>query len=390
MGYLLISIAIIILLLSIFFLAVAIYKTYKKKFPTKLRWVISTLAIASAGVLALGGYFSLLTPKTLPEIVEAVFGKTELTSEVSSAEHKMATEEKMYRLLGGLPFILSSEWVYYIQDVVLYKMNISTEQRTSINNDSSEVLLVADDWIYFIGNDNKFYRVRTDGTDKTSLLGREVLSATLFDGTIYFLASKHDTTMSSLYLHTIRTDGTDEKCISDTEMTEYKIADGWIYFVDNKNELVSKMKLDGSLEDGIYKGKAEKLTVVDKKVFFIKTDFPKGLYQMSIHGDEVKNLYECGVIDDLSNFVVDQNTIYFATLDGKNRGVNKLNLDGYGEITNIFDKSDGEILELIGDWIYFRDIGCFYKIKTDGKEVEELFHTLTNGFRRVFRYQSLY
>jgi len=109
---------------------------------------------------------------------------------------------------------------------------------------------VEDGWVYYTvsssrSHDDKLYKVRTDGTDKTLLLECRIGCMNVSGNWIYY--SNNDIG-KGVYLYRIRTNGTENTQLSDINTHWINIANDWVYFCSRKDLVFDmyKIKTDGT------------------------------------------------------------------------------------------------------------------------------------------------
>ena len=96
----------------------------------------------------------------------------------------------------------------------------------------SRQVILADGWVYYIGNEaptgngrEYIYRIKNDGTGNEKLLDQTVYYFDLADGWIYYNSHFTDGHLSKMKI-----DGTQQQKISDELIPEFKVFGDWIHY----------------------------------------------------------------------------------------------------------------------------------------------------------------
>lgn len=243
---------------------------------------------------------------------------------------------------------------------------------------SKSSLVEPDGWVYYFNPDG-IYKIRENCEDKTLVLNKTVFKFQIYKNRIYYITYKEGaSTYYSIY--SCKTDGSDDRLVCDTpfEVYSYKrmqIVDDWIYVgIEKDAENINQYKL----------------------------------YRVKIDGTETEKISHDE--DDLWDYSIDGDWIYYETLiiqeDEGGLQLWRMQLDGtnkqqvmqgfgmaidYTETEIFYVDLDDDILyavpyfstekrkvaetgcivwfvKVIDDWVYYRDAGDFYKVRTDGSD----------------------
>ena len=117
---------------------------------------------------------------------------------------------------------ITSDWIYYHteddyysnDDVETYRVSLDGSDKEKINDNWSEDINIADEWIYYSnGDDNyKIYKSRTDGAEKKKINNDNSTNTTLIGEWLYYF---NEDDKGRLYR--IKTDGTERHIVSTQE-----------------------------------------------------------------------------------------------------------------------------------------------------------------------------
>jgi len=114
-------------------------------------------------------------------------------------------------------FAIDNGWIYYSNaedNDSLYKMDLTGENITKLNNEYSSNINVELDYVYYtdFNGDNSLYKIKTDGTDKTLVSPEAFGLENLHNGYIYYSKRMHDGR-----IYRMKTDGSENELIIDSE-----------------------------------------------------------------------------------------------------------------------------------------------------------------------------
>ena len=153
------------------------------------------------------------------------------------------------------------DWFYYAcGSDGIYKINSDGTQNTKINDDYSDSVQVYNDWLYYYDCDNvELIKTRLDGSERTVVLAGVTAGHITVEGDwiycliydlIYF-SKRYEADESfnqdeCWRLIRIRTDGTEETSLVDGFAGSPSIIGDWIYYLDGYSNIF-KIRKDGTV-----------------------------------------------------------------------------------------------------------------------------------------------
>ncbi len=262
-------------------------------------------------------------------------------------------ETETLRGIGGRYINVVNGWIYFANSSI-NKMRTDGSRfqeiqdthpffaTTEIERSETWGMIVAGDWIYYIGGnesnyDNELYRIRTDGTHKAKVVNGNCIDFRIDDDWIYYTI-RRDGEYECYRMHA---DGSEKMRLEDTEDLGLGIIGDWLY-----DDGGYRIKIEtGETEEII--SQASSLHISDGWIYYyIYDDIPEnngsgfeiGLYKMKTDGTDNK-LLVCfdmvgGVIIDAIESVTDD--WVYLSLDGsdgmiRTDGTDFREFDLYGE-----------------------------------------------------------
>jgi len=294
-----------------------------------------------------------------------------------------------------LALVLSLVMLNAPADVIdaLEKISPAAETVAYGNSNNRGYAAKKDGWIYYTANDDCFYKVREDGTQKMKLSDKRASYINIIDGWIYcnYVHDVHNANKFGFYK--MRTDGSEETLVFDDFATFVNVSDGWIYYGDNYGETdkrtgIYKVRLDGSgkkqLTSGVY---PFYLNVSGDMIYYIGEAYSYGEFDVSSYGDLYgvrtdgkgnKLIYKAEEVGGIGGINVVGEWIYYAEKAGN---LCKMRTDGTEKTVLKAGEAispDGNYVNVAGGWVYYEgdyydgDYGvsprALYKIRTDGTE----------------------
>ena len=222
----------------------------------------------------------------------------------------------------------------------IYKIKTDGTGKAKVSNDSASSLVLADKWIYYANNSdhNKLYRINVDGTGRIEMTK---------DGVKYINASTSGIYYSNIIdggkLYYIGFKGKGNKKLSDESASYINVVGNSIIYRNGALKIV-KINSDGT----------GRTVIQEEKVSFVKADNEGKVY--------------CSVQSD-------------------NRSIYSVNQNG-GSSTKIF-KTSTFYAEPLGEWIYFIEgdkdnhntyYSCIYRVKKDGSGLQQLSVEMADEF----------
>ncbi|MBB6216563.1 hypothetical protein HNQ80_002665 [Anaerosolibacter carboniphilus] len=273
----------------------------------------------------------------IDEIIALFTGQvSENNNSNSLKSNNSAAANNTNKITNGRFAVQQGEWIYYVTrdkfTFKLYKMKDDGSDKTSLKNERTSGIVVAGDWIYFPhGADSNLYKIKTDGTDLTKLSDDKAQYISVYNGWIYYCNRSDE-----YKLYKIKTDGTQRTKVSDDDSSYITVAGDWVYYSTGSSH--------------------------NSKIYRIKTD-----------GTSKEIINENGVRE----FKVDGEWIYY--IDTSNNrfygDIAKMKLDGSQK--TIITKTYAFDIRVSGDWVYYTqydeskksdDGGAIYKVKKDGSD----------------------
>ena len=228
------------------------------------------------------------------------------------------------------------EWFYYANSNDygrLYKMRADGTERQELYMRECQNINIVGDWVYFtyivVNAESGLYKIRKDGTEETLIYAAsnptDIMNPVVIGEYVYF-AAKVLTENNKANICRIRTDGTEMAIIRAFVSTEsynnvisMYVDDGWVYFLDGDN--IRKIRTDGTEETKL------------------------------------------GVTAE--SFIVHEDWIYYKSIENS---LNKIKTDGTGNLLLKENQYMSMVINAVGDYVYFTDIGGISRIKNDGTE----------------------
>jgi len=249
--------------------------------------------------------------------------------------------------------------------------------------------IIQSDWIYYRGEDNGIYKIRTDGTKQTQISElRHDYPIQVVGDWIYFVGSSEGGVYEGL--HRIRTNGndimpiytySDDDYSRDMFIQRFYVVGEWVYFImlepQSGFEILYKIRTDGTNETLMIDGEYDSFSISDGWIYFKHYNTR---YRMKLDGSEREQLQPLPQIKSNSQIIGDW--IYYVVLDDSwnYAGLARVRIDGTEEMT-ITTNRVGEF-NVVGDWIYYSNISdnrALYKIRTDGTGNIKLDDTILYG-----------
>lgn len=222
------------------------------------------------------------------------------------------------------------------------KLNLSV-----VNSDNvvtGEIVYEDNEWIYFKDECDKYklYKIRKDGTEKTKVIDTDVYVQIIKEGWIYYLDSSK--------LYKIKTDGTNKVQMVNENIENLKVIEEYIYYVNYSTKTLSRINMYSNQYQKLTNDKIQYFFTVDKDwIYYSNGSDGSKLYKIKMDGTNRTKLndqmtYEINIIDSY---------IYYSTRDSKNIGsFFKIKTDG-SDKQALSSNSLASQLKVIGEWIYF-------------------------------------
>lgn len=253
---------------------------------------------------------------------------------------------------------IQGDWIYYTGDSEgIYKIKTDGTENMRIRKERSMSINVVGDWIYYRGGTN-IYKIRADGTENT-LVCDDFIDTMYVVGERIYYSCRNDNGR----LYKIRTDGTEKVLLNDEGASILSIDSDWIYY-KKEGGGIYKIRTDGTGRIKVTDYDCYYTNIIGDWIYFSNTDDGKKLYKIGANGTNAIKIND----DECWNLNVAGDWIYYEN-ESDNGYLYKVKTDGTEKI-KLNDCKSFEI-NLAGDWIYYRnssDSNNFYKMKTDGSE----------------------
>ncbi len=261
---------------------------------------------------------------------------------------------------GGL-FAESNGVVYFansFDDDTLYCMNSDETNIKKISSAQISNLLVAGDYLYFFqlgtsGNTGlgsvraprSFNRCRLDGSKSASVVRETVIKAQLVDNTLYMLASGDN----GSYFFRIETNGSDRTALADYIINPAACYNGLIYYNGTVSDhYLYSLNPKGDIVTPVLEYNMWNPVVYNGYVYFMDLNNDYRLCRYNLGGDSVEILAK----DRVQAFNVGSGYVYYQTM-GENAGLYCMLCDGsqsiqlaYGEFCDI---------SMTSQYVYFKN-----------------------------------
>jgi hypothetical protein len=223
------------------------------------------------------------------------------------------------------------------------------------------------DWIYYgDGYNNKIYKVKMDGTNRTKLSDHEGYYINVLNGWVYYVdySDKHKVCKMKI-------DGSKKTQLTTDASSQIHVIGDWIYYNNQKG--IAKMKTNGSCKTQLNYDSAEYINVVGDWIYYFNdaSDISeRGIFKIKTDGSDRAELSEDG-----SSINVAGNWIYYLNKEDNNK-LYKMKTDAT-EKTKLTSYTIN-IINVVGDWIYYEydnnNKQAFAKMKTDGTNETDLIY----------------
>lgn len=264
---------------------------------------------------------------------------------------------------GGLVAV-QGDWVYFRSNEggSLYKGNLSGSVNGAriISTDAAWFINVSGDYIYYSNRDdnNRLYRIRTDGSDRLPLTNGGAWFATLIGDWIYYI-SEND----QYHIYKISTDGSGKIRISDDAAWFINVVDDWIYYINrSEEEAIYRIKTDASENTRITDYAACCVNIHDGWIYHINQSENRYLYRIRLDGSDAEEL-----TDHPAWFVnVKADWIYYVN-EEDNFTLHKISLNDGRRIK--LNSEPARYTNVIDGWVFYLDHAeedGVYKVRLDG------------------------
>lgn len=270
---------------------------------------------------------------------------------------------------------LSSRWDYLVvgNDIYFLCWDASTQTQKLRRGSFTDILnnidkfVISDNHIYYINHEDKcIYKADMDGKNIIKITSDTTKSLNIANGWIYYA-----NTSDNNKLYKITTDGKDKSKVADVK-SDYaiNIAGGKLFYVETNEKFETYvMNKDGSAKSKSLIYKAASFTSEDNEHYYVNTE-DSSIYKTDSDGNNIINLNQITI----QNIQISNGWIYYSNLNDNNK-LYKMKTDGSSN-TKVSDSSSGDF-KLSGEYLYYANVSdnnYIYKIKTDGTENSKFFY----------------
>ena len=233
------------------------------------------------------------------------------------------------------------------QNNKIYKMSLDGKELRVINdnnfNDNCQTIYVANNRVYYIGEDYNIYSMDLEGGDRKLVSSNETGYIGITDKYILYNNYPENPQSQTDYVtYIMNIDGTNSRIINGQRIYNANIVGDEIYYVNGDNSEIHKIDINGENDTLVYKSPA---------------------YNMNINGDYIYYL----------NYKNED-----ADSDDEPVCIHRVKVDGTEHQIVCEMKNYSSFIDIAGDWIYYTDHdddGYYINlIKTDGSETVSLYN----------------
>jgi len=297
-------------------------------------------------------------------------------------------------------------WIYYANpddNMTLYKVRTDGTGKLKLSYDQANNINVINGWIFYYDLKGNLKKVKTDGTlTKTLISNVSVNSYIVIDDKADWIYYRKYIKSSTPYyeIHRIRrndlrTNGYDDQTIvggltdddeTNDSVNAFYLKDNHLYYTTQDESQIRKINLDDvNIKNGINQNQAydivldapsKSMQLVGRYIYVINPNdefiykIPYWYNNFTYDGlAPINNNWVESTSHESTLHVTEDGWIYFTKQ--KDRGLYRI--DKYGKNEELLITSPARNVNIINDWIYYRDPsnGNYYKIRTDGKYHQE-------------------
>ena len=195
-------------------------------------------------------------------------------------------------------------WIYYSKTNMgdpLYRMRLDGSDNMVVSDDYCWFPNIVGEWLYYMKpEDNKVYKMKTDGTQKSVIYPELEVNSVLIDNGIMFLDS-----VKQYEYHIVNLETNEIKTFKTGVRNMYPVifSDGWLYFnnidysTGKMTNSIYKMKYDSTKITMIYKTNQPQnsnfyINVIGDWVYFPNQEDNFYLYRMKTNVSNLQKLYK--------------------------------------------------------------------------------------------------
>lgn len=270
-------------------------------------------------------------------------------------------------------------WIYFtdlMNGSKLSKMREGMEQVIKLNDELSTNINVVGDWVYYINQEQYIYRVKTDGSDKQKIgdVKTSYWSNLIVENeTVYFISSEEGNR-----LYRINSDGSGLKRLNNSITVKFTIEGDWVFYSKIKTLFsedipeveIRKVYKNGASDTLIISGGGFNLIAHEGWLYYTTLNNNNRLYRVRYDGKDNTRISD----DEVSQLNLSGNRlVYSTTTEGV---LISCEFDGRESHVLTSAANAGEIVGIIGEWIYFMrsDLGGrTFRMKVDGSGMQKAY-----------------
>ncbi len=269
------------------------------------------------------------------------------------------------------------DWVYFVgSDFRLNKMRSDGSDKETLLPDHVLNLNVVGEWIYFVNmsDNDKLYKVKIDGTQKTKLTDFGVDKIHVVGDWIYYQKGFFE---SAIYK--IKTDGTQNTRITADKCSYINVEGDWIYYTAGSDFYAYRIKTDGTQKSQLHPYfRGYHLTVEDGVAYCLPYNGDELFSTVKVDGTNHWGVPEVENVQFMC-LNISNGWIYYVKFNhmaNSRAFICKMNLSNLEEVElrEVQVEVVNLYLNVVGDWIYFpndADQDQMYRLKTDGSVLEK-------------------
>ena len=281
----------------------------------------------------------------------------------SSEELKAYTSRNGANIATGGIAVLGGSASYYSD---LNKSGHLTGTRNGLlAEDKAAYLNLADGWIYYVnGSDNnRIYRIKTDGSDRTRLTDDAAGMLHLAGNRLFF---QNRTEGGGLYSTAL--DGSGKRRITPDLAPSFMVYEGYVYYRnDSEGGALYRSSIDGFEQLALTGAATSCVTVYDGHVYYINSGADGRIYRIPTAGGTATAVTSASAAE----YTIAGGNLFFR--GDTQTGVYRCGASG-GSVTKLTD-DDGAKLSVVGSTIYFVNYSKgskLYTMTTSGGSMTEV------------------
>lgn len=246
---------------------------------------------------------------------------------------------------GGLYLNIDSNRIYYLDELSKSIISIKTngeDKKIVLENVDLKQFTVKDGWIYYFENSN-FYKIKTNGKNKTKLSEEDIINYQIEDNIIYYSYEKEE----KIKIAKMKTNGKNIKIIDEEAGLQFFLVGNEIYYIkENYN--------------------------------YDNYEYNYELYKIKTNGNSKKSITKIEGQINTDTINADNNNLYYAKENkDKKLSIYTINLSGKDEIKIVDLKSYSTLINVHDSYIYYTDINeegktQLFKVKVNGEDKKHI------------------